>query len=209
MSDHGRIVYIVDDDSSVRNSLARLLKANGLLCEHFSCCEDFLTFKHKALASCLILDVQLPGINGLELQEMMASQNLSIPVIFITGYGTVPISVKAMKSGAVDFLAKPFSEEELLEAIRRALERDAQVIKQKKEAQKIIRLLDTLTPREHDVLRWVITGRLNKQIARSLGTTEETIKVHRGRLMHKMGVSSVAQLVRLTQKAKVSPALKD
>jgi len=203
------IVYIVDDDISVRRSLARLLKANGFSCLCSASCENFLALDHPDRTSCLVLDVQLPGINGLALPDKMAGRGLAMPVIFITGHGTVPMSVKAMKAGAVDFLTKPFTGEQLLAAVRHALQKDSRSRRKQRDTRKCIRLLDTLTSREYEVMRWVIAGRLNKQIARALGTAEKTIKVHRGRIMDKVKVNSVAALVRLTQKAGITPVVKD
>ena len=203
------LVFIVDDDSSVRKGLERLIKSTGLKVETFASAEEFLQRKpYRGGPSCLVLDVRMPGLSGVDLQKELIQKGISLPIIFITGHGSIPMSVKAMKDGAVDFLPKPFGEEELLFAIDRAVDKAVQVRKNESEKAKIQRRVKTLTPREHECLRWVITGMLNKQIAPKLGVTEKTVKVHRGRLMHKMQAVSVADLVRLTQKCGITPAKK-
>lgn len=202
------IVYIVDDDESVRKSLNRLIKSAGFQTEVFSCSEEFLRAKKHRRPACLILDVRMPGLTGIDLQNELKKRSIILPIVFITGHGNIPMSVAAIKEGAVDFLQKPFDDKELLNAIGQAIDRDSMALKEEIEKRRIKHLTSSLTPREHEVLQWVITGMLNKQIAGKLGTTEKTVKVHRGRVMHKMKVVSVAQLVRLTQKCGISPAKK-
>ena len=194
-------VFVVDDEPSVRKSLTRLLKAAGYRVEAFASAREFLQRDPDVGIGCLVLDVQMPELNGLELQHALTETDRSLPIIFITGHGDIPMSVHAMKAGAMDFLSKPFDEKDLLGAIARALEKSQRQSKQRAEAGDIKQLLATLTPREREVLLQVITGRLNKQIAAALRASEKTIKVHRGRVMHKMQVQSVADLVRLCEKA--------
>jgi FixJ family two-component response regulator len=194
-------VFVVDDEPSVRKSLGRLLKAAGYRVEAFASAREFLQRDPDFGVSCLVLDMQMPELNGLELQQALMETDRSLPIIFITGHGDIPMSVHAMKAGALDFLSKPFDEKDLLGAIARALEKARHQSKHRAESAEIKQLLATLTPREHDVLLQVITGRPNKQIAAALGTSEKTVKVHRGRVMHKMQVQSVADLVRLCEKA--------
>jgi FixJ family two-component response regulator len=207
MSAHKGMVYIVEDDPSFRKSVERLVRASGFEAVSFETADSFLAQPCIRRPSCLLLDVQLPGIDGLALQQKLMEKGCSLPVVFMTGHGSIPMSVQAMKKGAVDFLPKPFEANDLRSAIIRALERDIQSSEKEAEASRIKTLIDTLTHREKEVLRWVITGRLNKQIASALGTTEKTIKVHRSRLMQKTGVTSVAELVRLAEKADISPAV--
>ena len=198
-------VFIVDDDASVRKSLVRVIESIGYRAEAFSSAEGFMTHDYQDGPSCLVLDVRMPGRSGIELQKELAARGVDVPIIFITGHGSIPMSVRAMKDGAVDFLPKPFDEKQLLAAIHQAIKRDVERRRQKVEKDEIGRLLHTHTPREHQVLRWVITGMLNKQVAYELGVTEKTIKVHRSRVMHKMKVESVAELVRLAQKVGITP----
>jgi FixJ family two-component response regulator len=195
------IVYVVDDEPSVRKSLARLLKAAGHRVEAFASAQEFLERVHRSGIGCLILDVQMPDLNGLELQQALSASDISMPIVFITGHGDVPTSVRAMKAGAMDFLSKPFDQKDLLAAIGLAIEKARQQSTLQAESSEVERRLATLTPREHEVLLQVLTGQLNKQIAATLGASEKTIKVHRGRVMHKMQVQSVADLVRLCEKA--------
>ena len=200
------VVYIVEDDLSFRKSMERLIRASGYEVVAFESANPFLsqaTIRHPA---CLLLDVQLPDIDGLRLQQKLIEKGIHLPIVFMTGHGTIPMGVQAMKDGAVDFLPKPFETEDLLSAIEKALERDVHDVQEELEKKKINALMDTLSPREKEVLRWVITGKLNKQIAYALGTKEKTIRVHRGRIMHKTKVSSVAELVRLAEKVNISPA---
>jgi FixJ family two-component response regulator len=201
MSASERTVFVVDDELSVRKSLSRLLKAAGFHVETFASAMEFLRQEIEPRVGCLVLDMQMPELNGLELQQALAETDRCLPIIFITGHGDIPTSVRAMKAGATDFLAKPFHEKDLLEAIKRAHERSRQELRDKEEADEVRQRLATLTLREHEVLLQVLTGQLNKQIAHTLGASEKTIKVHRGRVMHKMQVQSVADLVRLCEKA--------
>jgi len=203
-TDEGPVVCVVDDDPSVLKALGRLLRSEGYEVETFSSAEDFLDFQHPELWGCLVLDVDMPKLSGLELQERMAARGIALPVIFITGHGTVPMSVRAMKAGAVDFLQKPFLDEELLAVITRAVARDRQVKREQRQLQELRARLKCLTPREHEVFRLVVTGMLNKQIAFDLGTTEKTVKVHRARVMRKIGADSLADLVRIADKLGIS-----
>jgi FixJ family two-component response regulator len=200
------LVYVVDDDASVRKSLGRLLQSHGFQCQAFANADDFLSFRHAAGPACLVLDLRLPGLNGLALQEEMQARNMAIPIIFVSGYGDIPTGVKAMKAGAVDFLPKPFSDRDLLDAIAVAITKGTEENKRRAEDAKIELLIKTLTPRELDVMRLVIRGMLNKQIGAELGISVKTVKVHRGRVMQKMQVESVAELVRLTAKVGITPS---
>ena len=197
------IVYVVDDDETVRRSLARLVRSVGLKVDTFASAQAFLEHKGQDRPSCLVLDVRLPGLSGLDLQTAMGQSQRTMPIIFITGLGNVPMTVRAMKGGAQDFLEKPFDDQELLDAIQRALARSQEARAEDAERADIERRLAALTPRERQVLELVVAGMLNKQIAGELGAAEKTIKVHRGRVMKKMQAGSVAELVRMTQKARV------
>lgn len=197
------IIYIVDDDVSVCRALSLLLKSNGFKVQAFTRAADFLAFKRLKVPSCLILDVCLPGIGGLAFQEVMKRKGVSIPVIFITGHGDIPMSVKAMKAGAVDFLPKPFTEKKLLNAITPAILKSKAQNKEQAEISKIKRRIKTLSPRELEVFRLVAKGMLSKQIARRRGTSLQTIKVHRGRVMQKMQTKTVTELIHLAQRAGV------
>jgi RNA polymerase sigma factor (sigma-70 family) len=194
------VVFIVDDDASVRKSLERLVRSVGLRGEAFASAHEFLQRAATNAPSCLVLDVRMPGVSGLALQETLEATGHRIPIIFITGHGDITMSVRAMKAGAVDFLAKPFNDQDLLEAIQEALVRDRQSRRQRAALQDIQQRVDTLTPRERDAMDLVVVGMLNKQIATALGTSEKTVKVHRARVMQKMRVQSVAQLVLLAEK---------
>ena len=198
-------VFIIDDDASIRKSLSRLLRSADYTVETFPCAEEFLSRGHFDGIGCLLLDVQMPGLSGTDLQEELSRAAYSMPIIFITGHGNIPMSVQAMKKGAVNFLAKPFDDEELLQGVREALEKDRKAKAGRAEVHDALRCIEQLTPREQEVLRYVITGMLNKQIALKLGIAEKTIKVHRGRVMEKLGVDSVAELVRLAEKADIKP----
>ncbi|HBG61581.1 MAG: DNA-binding response regulator [Omnitrophica WOR_2 bacterium GWF2_38_59] len=203
------IVFIADDDSSVRKGLERLIKSAEFKVETFASAEEFLQRKpYRSGPSCLVLDVRMPGLSGIDLQKELIQKDTSTSIIFITGHGNIPMSVEAMKNGAVDFLPKPFDEKELLSAIIRAIEKSDHIRKNDDERAKINCRVNTLTPREYECLRWVISGMLNKQIASKLGVTEKTVKVHRGRVMHKMQTASVAELVRLAQKCGITPPKK-
>jgi RNA polymerase sigma factor (sigma-70 family) len=194
------VVYVVDDDASVRRALARLIAAAGLEVETFPSAGAFLQHTPHDRPGCLVLDVRLPGESGLDLQTAMGEARHRLPIIFVTGHGTVPASVRAMKEGALDFLQKPVDERELLDGIQRALRRSHEARAEQAERSTIQRRLDTLTPREREVLDLVAMGLLNKQIGDRLGVAEKTIKVHRGRAMQKMAADSVADLVRLLNK---------
>jgi len=195
------IVYVVDDDLSVRQALSGLIRSVGLRVETFASARDFLRHARPDAPSCLVLDVQLPDSSGLDLPAELSAADAPIPIVFITGHGTIPMSVRAMKAGAVEFLTKPFREEELIAAIDQALERDRAVRRERAELAELRRRYERLPPRERDVLALVVAGRPNKQIAAELGTAEQTVKQHRGRVMEKLGVDSVAELVRLVERA--------
>jgi FixJ family two-component response regulator len=200
MATEGSIVYVVDDDLSVREALRSLIRSVGLRCETFASAAEFLRYPRAEDPSCLILDVQLPDASGLDLVGVLDAEDAPIPIIFITGHGTIPMSVRAMKSGAVEFLTKPFREEDLITAMRQALERDSSARQERAKLAGLRARLEKLTPREREVLGLVVAGRMNKQIAAELGTAEQTIKQHRGRVMKKLGVDSVAELVRLAER---------
>jgi RNA polymerase sigma factor (sigma-70 family) len=194
------VVFIVDDDASVRKSLERLVRSVGLRGKTFASAPEFLQCAASDGPSCLVLDVRMPGVSGLALQETLSAAGHRIPIIFITGHGDIPMSVRAMKAGAVDFLSKPFNDQDLLEAIQDAIARDRQAREVRAALQAIQQRADLLTPRERDVLALVVAGLLNKQIAAELGTSEKTVKAHRAQVMQKMQVSSLAQLVLLAEK---------
>ena len=196
----GPIVFVVDDDNSVREALGSLLRSVDLRVLAFSSAKDFLQFKRPDVPSCLVLDVRLPGLSGLDLQRELAASNNPIPIIFITGHGDIPMSVRAMKAGAVEFLTKPFRDEDLLDAIRLAIERDGEAGKRRAQTAELRARYERLTPRECEVMVLVVGGLLNKQIASQLGTSEVTVKIQRGRVMRKMQAESVADLVRLAAK---------
>lgn len=199
------LVFAIDDDPSVRKGLSRLLRSAGYKSEIFSSAADFLGRDPHSGPSCLIVDVRMPGVNGIDLQEALIQRRREEQLIFITGHGNIPMCARVMKAGAVDFLPKPFRNAELLQCIERALARSADQRNRAAEKSQARHLLDLLTPREFEVMQLVTTGMLNKQIAGELGTKEKTVKVHRGRLMQKLQVRSVAELVYLTQKASVAP----
>ena len=200
------IVFVVDDDISVRESLELLIKFAGWQPETFASAKDFLARPRITLPCCLVLDVSLPDLNGLELQKLIASERTYMPIIFITGHGDVPMTVKAMKAGAVEFLTKPFDDEVLLSAIRHAIKRSAAVLDDQAEIRSLRSSYELLTPREQDVMRLVVAGMLNKQIGLQLGISEITVKAHRGKMMQKMKADSVADLVKTAVKLGLTPA---
>jgi len=194
------VVYVVDDDSSVRRALARLIRTVGLDTETFPSAQAFMERLPADRPACLVLDVRLSGSSGLDLQSALGEAQQNLPIIFITGHGDVPMSVRAMKGGALDFLQKPFNDQHLLDAIQRALTRSRAALAEDAERQELQHRVESLTPREREVLALVVTGMLNKQIGAELGAAEKTIKVHRGRMMKKMQADSVADLVRMSGK---------
>lgn len=198
-------VFIIDDDASVRKSLSRLLRSAGYAVEIFPSAEEFLAREHFDGVGCIVLDVQMPGLSGMDLQEELSKADYHMPIIFVTGHGDIPMSVQAMKKGAVDFLTKPFDDKELLKAIESAIQKDGQARTEYHEVQNIRSRIELLTAREYEVFRYVIAGMPNKQIALELQIAEKTVKVHRGRVMEKLGADSVAELVRLSEKAGIEP----
>jgi FixJ family two-component response regulator len=198
-------VFAIDDDPSVRKGLARLLRSAGYKHEVFESASDFLARPPHSGPSCVIVDVQMPDLSGMDFQETLIQQGREEQLVFITGHGDIPMCAQAMKAGAVDFLRKPFRGEELLQCVERALARSAEQRRRGAERDNTRCLLELLTPREFEVMQLVVTGMLNKQIAGELGTAEKTVKVHRGRGMQKLGVTSVAELVKLVEKASIAP----
>jgi FixJ family two-component response regulator len=197
-------VHLVDDDAGVRKALSRLLRAKGYEVQLYESAQEFLERHDPAAPGCAVLDVAMPGLDGLALQQTLTTRGSHRPVIFVTGRGDIPTSVRAMKAGALDFLTKPVREKDLLDAIQRAESRDAALRLLHSELDSIHARINTLTPREREVLTHVVAGRLNKQIAGELGTVEKTIKVHRSRMMEKLGLRTVADLVRMAEKAQIA-----
>lgn len=204
MKSENPLVYVIDDNASVRRALERLLKSVGFKVESFASGQEFLSRERSSGPACVVLDVRMPGLSGFELQEELARSNIRIPIIFLTGHGNVPQSVRAMKAGAVDFIEKPFEDQILLDAIGKAIEKDRLDRIKEDEVNEIRERIKILTSREYEVFTHVIRGKLNKQIAFDLGTVEKTIKVHRGQVMRKMQADSVAALVRMAEKVGLS-----
>jgi FixJ family two-component response regulator len=198
-------VFIIDDDRGMRQAIHDLVESVGLRAESFATGEEFLGTKRTARPSCLVLDVRLPQMSGLDFQRRLAETGVEIPIIFVTAHGDIPMSVKALKSGAVEFLTKPFRDQDLLDAIQQALERDGITRKEQAEMQDLRERYHALTVREKEVMSLVTSGMLNKQIAGEIGASEATVKIHRGNVMHKMQAASVVDLVRMADKLKLSP----
>jgi FixJ family two-component response regulator len=199
------IIYVIDDDPSVRKSTTLLLKSEGYEVETYESAERFLDEVRNPRAGCIVLDVQMKGMNGLELQEELIKKHFELPIVFVTGFGDVPMSVRAMKKGAYDFLEKPFNDEEFLSAVRSALERNLSNLSMIKEKEKIFEEMMMLTDREKEILKYIIAGYMNKEISAKLGIAEPTVKIHRGHIMSKLCVDSIADLVRKAEKAGIIP----
>ena len=206
MSQDDPIVYVIDDDAAIREALSGLLRSVGLRMEGFALPRDFLAFRRPNAPCCMVLDVRLPGSSGLEFQRELSATNANIPIIFITGHGDIPMSVRAMKAGAVEFLTKPFRDQELIDAIQHAIGRDRARRTAERELTELRARWDTLTAREKQVMAILVTGQLNKQIGAAIGTTESTVKAHRTQIMRKMQASSLAELVRTADKIDMQTA---
>jgi FixJ family two-component response regulator len=200
------MVFVVDDDSSIREAIKSLVSLVGLRVETFGTAQEFLRSERPDVPGCVVLDVELPGLSGLDLQRELAAHGIRLPIIFITGYGDIPMSVRAMKAGALEFLTKPFRDQDLLDAIQQALERDRAARRHSREIAELRKRFDALTSRESEVMSLVVAGWLNKQIGFELRISEITVKIHRGRVMTKMGAQSLAELVKMTEKLGISTA---
>jgi FixJ family two-component response regulator len=206
VKDADAVVFVVDDDSSVREAIGSLIRLAGLRVETFETAQEFLRSKRLDVPGCMVLDVELPGLSGLDLQRELVAHGIKLPIIFITGYGDIPMSVRAMKAGALEFLTKPFRDQDLLDAIQQALERDRAARHHSREIAELRERFDALTSREREVMNLVVAGWLNKQIGFELGISEITVKIHRGRVMNKMGAQSLAELVRMTERLELPTA---
>ena len=208
MKNADAIVFVVDDDPSIREAIKSLVSLEGPRVETFGSAQEFLRAERPDLPGCVVLDVELPGLSGLDLQRELAAHGIKLPIIFITGYGDIPMSVRAMKAGATEFLTKPFRDQDLLDAIQQALQHDRTARDQSKENAELRKRFDALTSREREVMSLVVAGWLNKQIGFELKISEITVKIHRGRVMNKMGAQSLAELVRMTERLEI-PKTKD
>jgi FixJ family two-component response regulator len=204
MTNSEKVVFVIDDDPSMREAIKTLIETIGLECRTFGSGQAFLETSLPDVPSCAVVDVRLPGLSGLNLQRELTLRDIHIPIIFVTGHGDIPMSVRAMKAGAVEFLTKPFRDQDLLDAVEQALELDRVARLQRAELSELMGRYEALTPREREVMALAVAGRLNKQIALELGASEKTIVVHRGQVMHKMGANSLAELVRMAEKMRPS-----
>ena len=198
--DANATVFVIDDDAAMRDSLKDLIRSVGLRVELFASAQDFLRSEHPDVPGCLVLDVRMPGLSGLDLQRRLTDAGLTIPIIFISGHGDIPMTVRALKAGALEFLTKPFRDQDLVDAIQQALERDRQARNQRAAIEELRRRFASLTPREREVMARVVAGLLNKQIGAELGTSHTTVKIHRHQVMEKMGAGSLPELVRMADK---------
>jgi FixJ family two-component response regulator len=208
MAETKGIVFVVEDDASVRKAVGSLVRSAGLTVQTFASAQEFLAFSRPDVPSCLVLDVQLPGLSGLDLQEELTKADVQIPIIFLTGHGDIPMTVRAMKAGALEFFPKPFEDQDLLDAIQQAINRDRVARRERADMGELYDRYNSLTPREREIMGWVVSGLLNKQIAAELGISEIMVKVHRGQVMQKMQADSLADLVRMSEKL-ASPRAKN